>query len=209
MRQELRGDSVMGFNYVRVTWLRMGNSCPPGPLLSSEQRLWAEFQQGEMDIRESWERAPRQGGWCISTYCTPRDWAPSLTPALAGRFFTASATYKAQGDSIGWQIRKLFWEKESVFYFLVCTALSSLVAQMVKNPPAKWETCVRSLGWKDPLEEGMATHSSILARRMPMDRGAWLVLCRGSQRVGCNWASEHIASTRYTHSEKINVQGIN
>ena len=41
----------MGFNYVRVTWLRMGNSCPLDPLLSSERRLWAEFQQGEMDIR--------------------------------------------------------------------------------------------------------------------------------------------------------------
>ena len=40
---------------------------------------------------------------------------------------------------------------------------ASLVAQMVKNPPAMWETWVRSLCWHDPLEEGMATHSSILA----------------------------------------------
>ena len=44
---------------------------------------------------------------------------------------------------------------------------------MVKNPPAMWETWVRSLGWEDPLEEGMATHSSILAWRIPMDRGGW------------------------------------
>ena len=36
---------------------------------------------------------------------------------------------------------------------------ASLVAQLVNNPPAKWETWVRSLGWEDPLEEGMATHS--------------------------------------------------
>jgi len=41
------------------------------------------------------------------------------------------------------------------------------VAQMVKNPPAMWETWVRSLGWEDPLEEDMATHSSILAWRIP------------------------------------------
>ena len=41
--------------------------------------------------------------------------------------------------------------------------LSSLVPQMAKNPPAMSETWVRSLGWEDPLEEGMATHSSILA----------------------------------------------
>ena len=40
---------------------------------------------------------------------------------------------------------------------------ASLVAQMVKNPPAMQETCVRSLGWKDSLEEGKATHSSVLA----------------------------------------------
>ena len=40
---------------------------------------------------------------------------------------------------------------------------ASLVAQLVKNPPALWETWVRSLGWEDPLEKGMATHSSILA----------------------------------------------
>ena len=44
---------------------------------------------------------------------------------------------------------------------------------MVKNPPAVWETWVQSLGWEDPLEEGMAAHSSILAWRIPMDRGAW------------------------------------
>ena len=43
---------------------------------------------------------------------------------------------------------------------------ASLVAQTVKNPPAVWETWVRSLGWEDPLEQGMATHSSILAWRM-------------------------------------------
>ena len=44
---------------------------------------------------------------------------------------------------------------------------SSLVAQMVQNLPAMQETWVRSLGWKDPLEKGKATHSSILAWRIP------------------------------------------
>ena len=44
---------------------------------------------------------------------------------------------------------------------------------MVKNPPAMQETWVRSLGWEDPLEEGTATHSSILDWRIPMDRDAW------------------------------------
>ena len=44
---------------------------------------------------------------------------------------------------------------------------ASLVAQTVKKLPAMWETWVQSLGWGDPLEEGMATHSSILAWRIP------------------------------------------
>ena len=43
---------------------------------------------------------------------------------------------------------------------------ASLMAQLVKNPPAMWETWVRSLGWEDPLEKGTVTHSSILAWRI-------------------------------------------
>ena len=49
----------------------------------------------------------------------------------------------------------------------------SLVAQLVKNPPAIWETWVRFLGWEDPLEKGKATHSSILAWRSPWDHSPW------------------------------------
>ena len=44
---------------------------------------------------------------------------------------------------------------------------ASLVAQLVKNLPAMWETWVQSLGWEDPLEKGKATHTSILAWRIP------------------------------------------
>ena len=51
--------------------------------------------------------------------------------------------------------------------------------QMVKILPPVWETGVLSLGWEDPLEEGMTTHSSILVWKIPMDRGAW-------------WATVHV-----------------
>ena len=50
---------------------------------------------------------------------------------------------------------------------------ASLVDQVVKNLPAMWETWVRSLAWEELLEEGMAPYSSILAWRIPIDRGAW------------------------------------
>ena len=53
------------------------------------------------------------------------------------------------------------------------------MAQVVKNLPALRETWVQSQGWKDPLEEGMATHSSILAWRIPMDRRAWRATVQG------------------------------
>ena len=51
--------------------------------------------------------------------------------------------------------------------------------QMVKNLPSVWETGVRSLDWEDPLEEDMATHSSILDWRMPTDRGVWWAIVSG------------------------------
>ena len=56
---------------------------------------------------------------------------------------------------------------------------ASVVAQLVKNLPAMQETWVQSLDWKDPLEEGMATHSSILAWRIPLIGAWWVYSPRG------------------------------
>ena len=60
----------------------------------------------------------------------------------------------------------------------------SLVAQMVKNVSALQETPVQFLSLENPLEEGMATHSSILAWRIPIDRGAWRAAIL---RAGKSW----------------------
>ena len=65
--------------------------------------------------------------------------------------------------------------------------LPSLVAQMVKNLPAMQETQVWTLGWKDPLEEGMETHSSILAWRIPKTEEPGGLQSKGLQRVGHEW----------------------
>ena len=65
----------------------------------------------------------------------------------------------------------LYTQRERVYW-------ASLVAQLVKNPPAMRETWVRSLDWEDPLEKGKATHSNILAWRIP-----WPVQSMGLQRV--------------------------
>ena len=63
---------------------------------------------------------------------------------------------------------------------------ASLVAQMKKNLPAMQETWVRSLGWEDLLEKEMATHSSILAWRIPWTEEPDRLQSMGSQRVGHN-----------------------
>ena len=66
---------------------------------------------------------------------------------------------------------------------LLFLSVASLVAQMVKNPPAMQQTWARSLGQEDPLEKGMATHSSILAWRIPRTGKPSRLQSTGSQRV--------------------------
>ena len=86
---------------------------------------------------------------------------------------------RSSGEGIGYPI-KYSW--------------ASLVAQMVKNLPSMRETWDQSLGWEDALEEGMATHSSIPAWRIPMDRGAWQATVHG---VAKSWTQLSTAqSTR-------------
>ena len=65
---------------------------------------------------------------------------------------------------------------------------ASLVAQMVKNLPTMRETWVRLLGWEDPLEESMATHSDVLAWESPWTED---LQSMGSQRVGHNWTTKY------------------
>ena len=65
------------------------------------------------------------------------------------------------------------------------------MAQRIKHLPAVHETWVRSLGWEDPLEKEMATHSSILAWRIPWTEEPGRLQSTGSQRVGHDWATSH------------------
>ena len=98
---------------------------------------------------------------------------PGLIPGL-GRF---------TGDEIGYPLQ-YSW--------------ASLAAQMVKNLPAVWETWVWSLHWGDPLEDGMSTHSSIIAWRIPKDRGAWRAIVYGfakSQAIKHNTWSYSLVSS--------------
>ena len=85
---------------------------------------------------------------------------------------------------------------------------ASLVVQMVKRLPAMLETQVRSLGWEDPLEKGMATHSSTLAWKIPWTEEPGRLKFMGSQRVGHDWATSltHLRIQLLQDSESPRVQ---
>ena len=77
-----------------------------------------------------------------------------------------------------------------------CFIRASLVGQMVKNLPALRETWVQSLGWEDPLEEGMTAHSNLLAYYCPLGLSPWSEVAGrlesiGSQRVWHDWVAKH------------------
>ena len=71
---------------------------------------------------------------------------------------------------------------------------------MVKNLPAMQETWIQSLGREDPLEEGIATYSSILAWRIPMDRGAWLATVRAATK-----SRTQLSDSARTHKVMVRV----
>ena len=75
--------------------------------------------------------------------------------------------------------------------YLLRYSWASLVAQMVKNLLAMWETWVWSLGWEDLLEEGMPTHSSVLGWRIPWRGEPGRLQSMGLQRVRHDWATKH------------------
>ena len=80
----------------------------------------------------------------------------------------------------------------------LCLTGASLVAQLIKNPPAIWETWVQSLGWEDPLEKGKAPHPSILAWRIP-----WTVQSLGSQRVSWECKKNKATMSRGTPAKLV------
>ena len=77
------------------------------------------------------------------------------------------------------------------FHFLYYLCWAFLVTQTVKNLPAMQETQVQSLGQEDPLEKGMAAHSSILAWSFPWTEEPGRIQSMGSQRVRHDWATKH------------------
>ena len=89
--------------------------------------------------------------------------------------------------------QKYKWAQKWIFFFFLQSPQirigASLVAQRLKRLPAMKETWVRSLGWEDPLEKEMATHSSILAWRIPWTEEPGGLQSTGSPRVRHDWVT--------------------
>ena len=148
----------------------------------SESRLivsdffWPHTVRGILQARIlEWVAIPFSG---VSSQ--PRDWI--CVSYIAGRFFT---TEPPGEPTLRWliKINWKWWNNNShgLYFHSACYMpyRASLVAQLVKNLLAMQETRVRSLGWEDLLEKGKATHSSILAWRIP-----WTIQSMGLQGVG-------------------------
>ena len=144
----------------KTVWLQLGKNPP------AMQETWLQ----SLD----WEDLLEKGKATHSSILAWRiPWASLIAqlvknpPASAGDPSSIPELWRSAGEGIG------YWLQYS---------WASLVVQLVKNPPAMQETWLPSLGWDDPLEKGKATHSSILAWRIP-----WTVYSMGSQRVGQDW----------------------
>ena len=97
-------------------------------------------------------------------------------------------------------INNLRYADDTCIYHAGC--LHSLVAQRVKHLPAMWKTWVWLLGWEDPLEKEMATHSSILAWKIQWTEKPGGLNSMGSQRVGHDWATSLSHRWHYPNGRK-------
>ena len=99
---------------------------------------------------------------------------------FSGKESLSNAEYPSSIPGSGWSAG------EEIDYLLQYPR-ASLMAQMLKNPPAIQETCAHCLGWEDPLEKGRAIQSSILTRRIPWTEEPDGLQSMGSQRVRHKW----------------------
>ena len=140
-----------------------------------------ESQSGSELFADTWEREAfslhlHSSSFSFTPFSSSRSVTPSPICSHSSVTGHSGWGYSSQGGEERKDTGAPVQGRPYTTIHLLC---ASLVAQLVKNPPAMWETWVRSLGWEDPLEKGKVTHSSILAWRIP-----WTSM--GSRRVGHN-----------------------
>ena len=129
-----------------------------------EDRFKTCFGLSSLQIKyERWRGRRGKSNSSVDKECACNAGDPGSTPGLG----------RSSGEGIGYTLQY---------------SSASLVALLVKNLPALWETWVPYLGWEDTLGEGRATHSSILVWRIPMDRAAWWATVHGVAKSQTRWS---------------------
>ena len=127
---------------------------------------------------------------CPASFCTPRPNLP-VTPGLSWLpTFAFQSLWNKRISFYGVSSRRSCRSSKNQSALASLASGGSLVAQMVKNLPAVQKTWVQSLGWEDPLETGMATHSSILAWSIPWTEEPGGLPSMGLRTVGDNFATK-------------------
>ena len=139
----------------------------------------SSFVLGPVEVWEIWQFPPEKihlqaDCWLVWDLCLLKRNEQHTSFKVHRDFIEKAHIYFPQQNDFLALPGNNFLQKNYVLLLLVTTGNSvtshywaSLVVRLVKNPLAMWETWVRSLGWEDPLEKGKATHSSILAWRIP------------------------------------------
>ena len=127
---------------------------------------------------------------CPASFCTPRPNLP-VTPGVSWLpTFAFQSLWNKRISFYGVSSRRSCRSSKNQSALASLASGGSLVAQMVKNLPAVQKTWVQSLGWEDPLETGMATHSSILAWSIPWTEEPGGLPSMGLRTVGDNFATK-------------------
>ena len=135
---------------------------------------------------ESKKRRGRQRRRCWMTSLAQWRWIWANWETMENRGDWRAAV---PGVAKNWKWLSNWTTKSEVCVTRCWLSLASLVAQTVKNLSVMWEPQVRSLGWEDPLGKGMATHSSVLAWRIPKTEEPGGLQSMGLLRVGTGWAT--------------------
>ena len=173
----------MGWSWVFpfLCQLYPGNTLAASPVIQPAMQEKQEARVRFLGWKDTWRRAwlTHSSAWriswteepgglqCVGLQMVGHHWSDSAgkeSACDAGHSGSILGLGRSPGEGIG---------------YLLQYSWDSLVTQTVNNAPAMRETWVQSLGWEASLEEGVATHSSILAWRIPMDRGAWRATVHG------------------------------
>ena len=180
--------SPLSFNSSNSSPCRALNHGPnPNSPQRQDSRFFSNYRYGRVPIsKESQEFCLHPASQCMLSCVQLSGTLRAVAPARV----LCPWNFPGKNTEVGCRFLLL----DSIYFYIYI----SRVAQLVKNLPAMQETWVQSLSQEDPLEKGMATHSIILAWRIPWTEEPGVFLSMGSQRIGHDWETNTFTSFSYS-----------